>query len=158
VIRHSDSGEFAPESSSPADPSRAGLCGELDNGWDLRFLKFPYFCDGTLEFIIFFDSFRTRPPETRDRWLHAGRARPRGQLFTGVVFFLTLEILFFSRYDPPILRFFLVRSELARRTRGKCGSTTCPGTSSTLGRARGGVSGCWSSLSLELSFFCDKTL
>jgi hypothetical protein len=89
-----------------------------------------------------------------------GRARPRGEHDTGVVFFLTLEILFFSLYDPLILQFFPVRFELTPRTHGKCGSTTCPGTSSTPGRARarGGVSGCWSSLTLELSFFHDKTL
>jgi hypothetical protein len=68
-------------------------------------LKFPCFRDKTIELIIFFQSFRTHPPETRDRWLHAG---PKGELDTGVVFFFfsTLEILFFSRYDPPILQFF----------------------------------------------------
>jgi hypothetical protein len=165
VIRPSDYGEFTLESSSPAEPSRVGPRGELDTGWGLRFLKFSYFRDGTLEFIIFFDSFRTRPPEARDRWLHAG---PRGELDQGesstwgwvFFFFLTLEISFFSRYDPPNLHFFSVRFELAPRTRGKCGSTTCPGTSSTPGRARarGGVFGCWPSLTLKLSFFCDKTL
>ena len=80
VIRPSDYGEFTPESSSPAEPSRVGPRGELDTGWGLRFLKFPYFCDWTLEFNIFFYSFRTRPPEARDRWLHAG---PRGELDQG---------------------------------------------------------------------------
>jgi hypothetical protein len=85
-MRPSDSGEFAPELSSPADPSHAGPRGELDTGWGLRFLKFPYFRYGSLEFIIFFTLFelahrRRRTGGSTRGELDQGESSSRGWFF-----------------------------------------------------------------------------
>jgi hypothetical protein len=131
VIRPSDYGEFAPESSSPADQSHAGSRGGLDTGWGFRLLKFPCFREKTLKFIILFELAHRRRGtggSTRGPDASSTKGRPRhGGGFFFLFSFLTLEIPFFSRYDPLILQFISVRFELAPRTRGKCGSTTCPG-------------------------------
>jgi hypothetical protein len=88
MIRPSDSREFAPELSSPADPSHAGPRGELDTGWGLRFLKFPYFRDGTLESIIFL-LFSNSPTGDAGQVAPCGASSTKGRALHGG-FFLKL--------------------------------------------------------------------
>jgi hypothetical protein len=139
MIRPSDYGEFALESSSPADPSRAGPHGELDTGWGLRFLKFPYFRDGTLEFIIFFTLF-----ELAHRRCGIGGST-RGELDQGERSsrgFFFKKLWKFCSFRDTTLRFFDFFSFVSSSHPGPAGSVVprrAPGRARLLGELKPGA-------------------